>query len=493
MLVAAFVVDRVALWAAGMGFNGVALHPPSSTFAQWQLLGPRLLEHHLLASLWELHSQPPLYNIGVALLLHLPRGAQVPVAAVVGTGMGLALTLAAYGCLAALGVPSRVATAVVLVLMVANPASAMYERWLFYAEPTALALMAMALGAVRVVRTRRWPDALLFFAAGATATLLNSTYQWVWLLLAALPVVLVCRRQWRTLARSAAVPMAVVAFWVVKDAALFGTATTSSWVGMNLADTTVAAQPAAVVHALVRSGVLSSLAEVPPFSPVSAYAPRFFPAPPPGRGALDQRVESTGITNFDNAVFLAVSRAYLAQDLRFIRAEPGRYLTVVGRAMDLWTVPADDYPFVAALRAPVAGWARLYDLAVLWQPRATPRAGLVAEFGHRAPSPLAVSWLTVLETLLAVAVAPVVVWRWRRTDAARAAALAVVWFTSTYAFVLTSLFEVGENNRFAVELGPLPLVAATVVVTGAVRGLARRRAADGDDRGTRTLPLPGWS
>lgn len=491
-MVLVFVVDRLALWLAGMGFDGVALHPPSPTYAQWQLLDPRLLEGHLLASLWDLHSQPPLYNLGVALLLHLPPGAQDPVAAVFGTVLGLVVVLAAYGCLVELGVAVPVATAVVLVLLVADPAAAMYERWLFYAEPTAAALSCTALGAVRVVRTRRVGDALLFFGAGATAVLLNSTYQWLWWLVVCVPVVVACRSQWRTMLRAAAVPLAVVAFWVAKDAVLFGSPATSSWVGMNLANSTVGAQPRPVIAALVRRGVLSPLAEVPPFSAVADYSPRFFHAPPPGHDALDERVESNGESNLDNAVYLAVSRAYLTQDLRFITADPGRYLQVVGRAMDLWTVPADDYPFVAGLRAPVAGWARVYDLVVLWQPVATPRAGLAAEFGHRAPSPLAVSWLTVLETALAVAGTPVLIWRWRRRHPGRAAALAVLWGTSTYAFVLTSLFEVGENNRFAVELGPLPLVAATVVVSVAVGGLVRRGAAPSGDGRTRALPLPRW-
>lgn len=473
----AFVVDRLCLWAAGMGFDAHAIRPRFPADAQWQLLDPRLLQHHLLGSLWELHSQPPLYNLAVGLLLHLPRGAQVPVAALAWSAMGLVLAVTALALLTALRVPPAVAGGVVLVLVVANPDAAMYERWLFYPEPTAATLTVCAYAGVRFVDggTRRW--GALFFGAGAVAVLLNSTYQWVWWLVLAVPAAVALRHRWRSLAVTAAVPVLAVGLWVGKDAVLFGSFTTSSWAGMNLATSTLQEQPAPVLARLVRRGVLSPLAEITPFSPVGAYSPRFFHAPPPGTGPLDERVESNGGTNFDNRVYLAVSQAYLRQDLAFIAAEPGRYATDVARAAMVWALPADDYPFVAGLRQPVAAYATFFDAAVLWQPQAAPRAGLVAEFGRRAPSPAQVSWLTVLVTVLAVAGAPVVAWRARRRDRVLAAGLAMVWWTGTFAFVVTSLFEVGENNRFAAEVFPLPLVAATVTVVATVRALQRRRRA----------------
>jgi hypothetical protein len=49
--------------------------------------------------------------------------------------------------------------------------------------------------------------------------------------------------------------------------------------------------------------------------------------------------------------------------------------------------------------------------------------------------------------------------------------MAVMWWTTFYAFVATSLLEIGENERFRFELGPIPLVLATVIVTAVVRGI----------------------
>lgn len=494
----AFVVDRLSLWAAGMGFDAYAIRPRSPVDAQWQLLDPRLLQHHLLSSLWELHSQPPLYNLAIGLLLHLPRGAQVPVAALCWSAMGLGVAVLALCLLTALRVPPAVAGMVVLVLVVANPDAAMYERWLSYSEPTALALTACAYAGVRFIEGGSWRYGGCFFGAGAVAVLLNSTYQWVWWLVLAVPAAVMLRRRWRTVLVSAAVPLLAVGLWVGKDAVLFGSLTTSSWAGMNLATSTLQEQPGSVLARLVHQGVLSPLAEVTPFSPVRAYSPRFFRAPPPGHGPLDERVESNGGTNFNNRVYLAVSRAYLHQDLAFVAAEPGRYATDVLRAMAVWNLPGDDYPFVFGLRAPVAAYATFYDAAVLWQPQAAPGAGVVAEFGRRAPSPAQVSWLSVLVTVLALLGAPAAAWCARRHDRVLAAGLAMVWWTATFAFVVTSLFEVGENNRFAAEVFPLPAVAATVTVVAMVRAVRARRArrrpgAAGADDGGVALPLPRWS
>ena len=70
--------------------------------------------------------------------------------------------------------------------------------------------------------------------------------------------------------------------------------------------------------------------------------------------------------------------------------------------------------------------------------------------------------------------------------------MAVLWFTLTYAFVVTSLLELGENERFAFELGPVPLVTATVVVTAVVRTLWRRaHPAPGTAPGPAAGPGPG--
>jgi hypothetical protein len=93
-----------------------------------------------------------------------------------------------------------------------------------------------------------------------------------------------------------------------------------------------------------------------------------------------------------------------------------------------------------------------------------------------APSPL--SWLSlqaVLVFCLALFGAPVVVWRRRHDDPALAGTVAVLWWTTVFAFAASSLIEIGENERFRFELGPLPLILAVVVLSTAYRAVRSQR------------------
>ena len=53
-----------------------------------------------------------------------------------------------------------------------------------------------------------------------------------------------------------------------------------------------------------------------------------------------------------------------------------------------------------------------------------------------------------------------------------------MWWTTFYAFTASSLVEIGENERFRSDLGPIPLIVATVVLTSAVRAVRSRRQSD---------------
>ena len=64
--------------------------------------------------------------------------------------------------------------------------------------------------------------------------MLNSTYQVEWFRVAAAIVLVASRRHWRQVLAVACVLLVLILTWYVKDAVMFGTTTTSSWLGMNL-------------------------------------------------------------------------------------------------------------------------------------------------------------------------------------------------------------------------------------------------------------------
>ncbi len=469
LLTALFVCSRVVVRAVGVPFDLSTFEGPAR--AQ-QLLPAHLLRADLVTSVWHLHSQPPLWNLAAGLLLRLPASWLADVATIAYAGFGLLLVLSTYQAMVDLHVPPWVAW-VAAALVAISPATILYENWLFYAYPTAALLAFMVLCGIRYLRTQRWPWGFACFLSLAVVVLLNSTYQIEWLLAVVLVVGVAQRRRWRNVLAAAALPVALAGAWYVKDAVQFGTFTTSSWLGMNLTKTTLVAAPPGVVAGLVDRGKLTPLAEVGPFSPVGSYVPRFVKPSHTGIAALDE-TGRVGSVNLNNLAYVDVSRLYLSDDLRFIQAEPGRYVATVTKAGALWFAPTDEFFH----NQPLGAWSRVYDTTVLLNPVRDRQGPYIAVVGRRGPTWAQVSYTSLAGFAIVVLGAPALAWRARRRDTPMASTLAVLWVTVVYALVATSLIEFGENQRFHFESGPLAVIAALAVLAAAWRGrglvLARR-------------------
>lgn len=483
VLVGAFLVSRLVYALAGVRYSATQLTLTQDDM--WQLLDVHLLRSDLLQSVWYLHSQPPLFNLYAGLVLHLPVGLRTPFEVTCSLVLGLAIVLATYGLLRELTVPVPVALVVTLVGVVAAPAYVLYENWFTYAYPSAAANVVGAWFLVKYLRTRRAWFGVGAFGSAACLVLLNSTYQVEWLLVVTVVVLVALRHQWKQVVAVALVPLALVAVWSIKDVWLFGTTSTSSWMGMNLARMVLYQVPPPEMKALERRGVVTSLALIPAFGQTSHYVPRYAHLSHTGIVALDAPTKQNGSTNYDNRIYVSVSEQYLHDDLAFIRAEPGQYGYDIGMSVETWVTPTDQNFADVPNWHDINGYVRAYDRVVEWQPDIDPG---VAYFTTIARLQLPWSWLS-LQAMALMALTllggPVVAWRRRRDDPPMTVSLAVLWITTAYVFVVTSLLEVGENERFRFELGPLPLVVSTVVVVTVWRGVRRRVAA------RRAGPSPG--
>jgi hypothetical protein len=480
VLIGAFALSRAIAAAAGVRFDDSILDGTINT-DKWQLLDVGLLRHDLVSSVWHLNSQPPLFNLYAGIVLKFPTGLQRPVEVASALVLGLVIVLCTYGLLVELKVPPVAAMVVTLVGVVASPAYILFENWLDYAYPTAALGVFAAWCLIRYLRSGRlWPG-LGFFGAYAAMVLLSSTYQVEWMLVALIVVIVVMRRQWRRVLAVAAVPLMVVLTWYVKDAVLFGTTTTSSWLGMNVARMVLFKAPPSVVAKLENQGTLTHLASVPAFGAPRAYVPTFVRPTASSVAALGTLYKKDGATNFNNPIYVTLSSQYLHDDIAYITARPSAYVGDVNASIQVWLVPSDQN-FLNSVNWPhVRGYSDFYDKAVEWQPVVDPGAAEVVFM--KTPSPL--SWLSlqaIAVYVLTLVGAPILLWRRRRVDPAFAGTVAVLWWTTAYAFVASSLIEIGENERFRFELGPIPLVLTTVVATAVVRVWWNRRP-------TRPVPL----
>ena len=468
VLVAMFVVSRVATALAGVRFDLWPLRQSVYPLAYpFQLLDPDLLQHHLVVSLWHLNSQPPLLNLFIGVLLHMPTALRQPVAASLFFALGLMMVLCAFATMIELRVPRWLAVAV-CVLVIVDPAFILYENWLFYAYPTAAILTLSAFLVVRYAKTMDWRYGLGFFASITIVALLNSTYQLPWLVAAALVLVLAFRSHWRSVLTVAVVPGLLFVGWVAKDYAQVGSLTTSTWFGMNFSHPTFAAESPAEINSLVRSRVLTPIAEIPAFSPLAAYVPTYVALPRTGVAAVTETTIPVGSSNFNNTAYARVSDLYLHDDLAFIKARPSAYALNVVNSAKRWMIPSDEYFYLRNNGSKITGWTDLFDRTVLLTPASTTAI---------SPLPLA-DQLSYSEFIIMAGVligALILAWRRRRSDPAWATTMGYLWIATAYAFLTTSLFELGENNRFSFEVGLIPVIAFVAVISECVRLWSPRR------------------
>ena len=470
--------DRVALWGVAActvvvhalaALLGARLTPGSfsgtgAAYDSWHLFPPSLLRGDLLGSLADLHSQPPGFNLLTALVVRLPASLQQPAGSLVLIGLSVAIATCTLGLLLDLGIRRAAAVTVVVVLVVLDPSQFFYAVWWNYSLLTAALVTATSWAALRLARGPRRSSALWYSVLASALVLTNSTYQLYVLVLASLPILWVVRHQWRRLLVPLLAPLLVVGAWYANDAARFGTFATSSWLGMNLARVTTATDAPSDVRQLVNAGVLSPLAEIRPFSALSAYG-ALGATSTTGGGPLDA-TRWTQSPNYNNAAYVAIAKRYLTDDLAWIVHRPHDYVDHMAIGLRYWLIPSDQlFSTTQTVHWEPGEYGRLYDHVFALQPSFDAAGvGINLVIAHAVPPLTSGSLVVLLETALTAAVLPVLAWRRRRREPACAAAALYTWALFTIVFVLTTMVEVGGNNRFRVELGPLPLVGSLLAV-----------------------------
>ncbi len=400
-----------------------------------------------------------------------PLSAQRPVVIAVSLAVGLALALSFYYLCIELRLTSITAL-ILTAAVILDPANILYGNWYFYSALTATLVTFGALCVARFVRTSSWVWGILLFASMMTIVLVNSTFQWFWLVLAAFPLVVVMRRHWRRLLVVAAIPLLIVSFWYAKNAVLFQTYSTSSWLGMNMARITVQRGTPQQIRHLLRHRTISPIVLSGTFMPLAYYGKEYENHKPTGIAVLDQATKSNGKPNLNDASYIPISNRFLDDDLAYVRAYPVSYLHEVMKSTTLFFVPSDQYGFLVGNSNHLTPYVHFYDTWVDWQPR---NLGLAAHpLAEQTPAGAEMSVQALLVFAIAIAGVPILVWR-RRRSGSFAVTLAFIWISTVYVSALSVLLDFSENQRFRYDLGPLPLAAAATVVAAAVAGVGRRR------------------
>jgi hypothetical protein len=376
------------------------------------------------------------------------------------------ITIALYVALVAVSIP-RWWSAGVTALFAASPAMLLFENWLFYEYLVAAILL---LAVVAFAAFERSPTALrsaAVFTALAALCFIRASFQIVVLLLALALMVTAFRRHWRNVLTGALVPVLLVAALYVKNEFVFGTATTSSWAGMNLYQIVQPGFRPNQEQAMENSGVLTNIASEPVFQPVAAYGGyvkanhRFDGIP-----ALTEVTKSDGATpNFNNIEYVSVSKLYMHDFWQVVFHAPSVYFRGVWLGIKTAVMPSTDYFFFLTNRARILSWVRAYDTAVLWQP------------GTRVVDnvPTGTAWGIVVYYLAALVFGLVEAFRVlvrRRGEAM----LVFTWLLVLYATAVMTFGEIEENQRVRFVTDPLVTILVVALIARGVAATRRHRA-----------------
>jgi hypothetical protein len=376
--------------------------------------------------------------------------------------LGLIEALAVFALLARLGAARAVAVAGGILVAVL-PATILYENWLFYEFPVAVALLLAALALRRFAERGSVASGLAFFTLLAAVVYTRSVFQHVWLAAALLLVLVAAPHLRRRALLTAAIPLTAVALLYAKNVVEFGVFGTSSWSGMNVAQVVFRSVSDEQRARLVREGTLSRVSLAEPFSDLSAYRGAYELPAPTGIPVLDRTHMANGDANRNNLAYVEISRKYMRDALTLIRERPGAYANGVLDGFQLFLTPSSDFLFVEQNRQHIRPYEHLFNGFVL----------------GRTPHVRGIAWGILLAYLIAIVYGAVGFARAVRRRNGHAATLTVgfVWLTVVYVTLVLVFAQVTENQRIRYLIDPLTVVLVGLAVQAAARKLRAHRAA----------------
>ncbi len=454
-VVSFFVVSRVVFYWAGVRFYSKSI----SYFMQF--LDPQLLKNNLLESVFYLHHQPPLFNLFLGLVLKAFPSDYALAFNLIYLSLGIVFAISLCLLLLRFGVSSNLSVLLTCVFM-AGPSVIAYENFLFYPYPLAVLLCVAALFLHSYVKNERLLDAFVFFSLLAVVVLIRSLYHMAWFLMAVVLLVFYKKSNWRSVLIACSLPLLIVALVYLKHILLFGTFTTSTISGFELAKMTAFQLPADERISLVSQGKLSKVSLIPPYSPVGRYK-RLFPFNRTNITVLDQEIKSTGAVNYNHIIYMHVPNGYAEDASYVLTTRPSVYLgsirTALFRILLVGPCRWEGEGNVVETLDRISPYVRLYDTILLGQVFPYTR-DWTSRMGERLYETRASFFWMVISPLLMLFVLVHLSKEYARgmQDAAGFVTLLFMWLTIVYITTVVVTIHMTTVNRYRFPLESFVLV-----------------------------------
>ena len=482
-LVVGFVVSRVIFYYSGIRFFSRALD------FYHQYIDVALLKTDLLRSVYYLHFQPPLFNVFLGVIVKMFPSVYADVLQGIYVAMGLGIAVSLY-FLMRRTVVSKYIGAVLVMIFICSPSCAAYENLLLYGYPLTLLLCLAAVFLHRFVSRGRTADASVFFTLLAAIVLTRGLYHISWFIAAAGLVLLLVPKSRKHTIMACAVPLLLVAAVYAKNFVVFDMVSTSSGIGKEMAKMTTFQVPVSERVKLVGEGKISILSLIECFQSPDEYEV-FFPAGGTGIPVLDNRTKTTGYyafgdgrmtqaVNYNNIVYVPITRQYLKDAIYMFFHYPGEYLRAVKRSLFIYLLPGPSKDTGEGINVEIikkiSRFERIYNTVVLGQilPRTERWTFSLGDPDFEAR--IGLFGLIGLPFLCAYALFRVIAALRRKGDRAFPVTVAFMLITVVYITLASTFFTIRTNNRYRFAVEPYVFVFAGLFIARLVYSIREAMA-----------------
>lgn len=311
--------------------------PRSNTWDDfWQTLPVESLKTNMLLSLWNLHSQPPLYNVYGAFFIKLFYPHHLQYMQYSNIILGSLLSGMLYVLLFHF-TRAKVLSLLVALLLALNPSLFLYEAYILYTLLTAF-LVVLSIFLLALFSSTKRPAYIYAFVLSLNLLILTRSAYHVIILFVGIPVAcILAHKQWRRVLISSLIISLLSIGWYGKNYVKFGFFGGSSWGGFGLWKIAAAYYKGKEFEKLIERRVIqrSVIIDVGVFERPSKFV----------RYGFNKKsdIDVLSRDDYNNINVIDISQMYRRNALRLIFHDPLRYLGNVLKAYAHYTRPSSRF------------------------------------------------------------------------------------------------------------------------------------------------------
>lgn len=330
------------IYKFGMGID-IAADPNRNTWDWfWQSIPVELLREQMLPSIWNLHSQPPLYNLFIGLIIKLSYPSYLQVLQGIYIFLGGILSGLLFLILVKLlpALSPRIVF-VCSVTFALNPSMFLYEAYMLYSMACAF-LIVVNVFFLSIYDRDKSAAPLHGFLISLTFLIMSrSSYHALLLLVAAGLAIFVASQKHRKQVFAAAFIMSIIVFgWYAKNYYSYGFFGGSSWYGMGLWKIASVPYPTVKLKELAGEGRVDLIVAEnrAAFQRPVLYQIYGF--------NKQSNIQALSRDDYNNINIPDISRVYFENAMKLIARKPSLYFQSVYMAYRMFCRPSSEFKHV---------------------------------------------------------------------------------------------------------------------------------------------------